>query len=87
MDKECSYSKIDREIKDNAFQALQEAERPQQAGLAESAVEMLTTLIAQFSIFTMPNSSHYDATLAEYIQALKARKWAAKNKIRIHRVR
>ncbi|MCK9438214.1 MAG: hypothetical protein M0Q12_13535, partial [Synergistaceae bacterium] len=69
------------------YQALQEAERQaQQTGLAESAVETLTSLIAQLSIFTTPNSSHYDATLAEYIQALKARKWAAKNKIRIHRI-
>ena len=30
--------------------------------------------------------AHYDATLAEYIQALKARKLAAKSKIRIRRV-
>ncbi len=88
VDRECSYSKIDREIKDNALQALQEAEQQsQQTGLAESAVETLTSLIAQLSIFTMPNSSHYDATLAEYIQALKARKWGVKNKIRIHRIR
>ena len=88
MDRECSYSKIDREIKDNALKALREAEQQtEQTGLVEGAVEMLTTLIAQLSIFTTPNSSHYDATLAEYIQALKARKWAAKNKIRIHRVR
>ncbi len=88
MDRECSYSKIDSEIKSNAFQALQEVERQsQQIGLAEGAIETLTSLIAQLSIFTAPNSSHYDATLAEYIQALKARKWAAKNKIRIHRIR
>ncbi len=88
VDRECSYSKIDSEIKSNAFQALREVERQsQQTGLAESAVETLTSLIAQLSIFTMPNSSHYDATLAEYIQALKARKWGVKNKIRIHRIR
>lgn len=88
MDRECSYSKIDSEIKSNAFQALQEVKRQsQQTGLAEGAIETLTSLIAQLSIFTTPNSSHYDATLAEYIQALKSRKWAAKNKIRIHRVR
>ena len=88
VDRECSYSKIDSEIKSNAFQALQEVERQsQQIGLAEGAIETLTSLIAQLSIFTAPNSSHYDATLAEYIQALKARKWAAKNKIRIHRIR
>jgi len=88
VDRECSYSKIDSEIKSNAFQALQEVKRQsQQTGLAEGAIETLTSLIAQLSIFTTPNSSHYDATLAEYIQALKARKWAAKNKIRIHRVR
>lgn len=88
VDRECSFSKIDREIKNNAYQALQEAERQaQQTGLAESAVETLSSLIAQLSIFTTPNSSHYDATLAEYIQALKARKWAAKNRIKIHRIR
>ena len=88
VDRNCSFSKIDREIKDNAYQALQEAERQaQQTGLAESAVETLSSLIAQLSIFTTPNSSHYDATLAEYIQALKARKWAAKNRIKIHRIR
>lgn len=88
VDRECSYSKIDREIKDNAYQTLQEAERQaEQAGLAESAVETLTSLIAQLSMFTTPNSSHYDATLAEYIQALKARRWAAKNRIRIQRIR
>ena len=88
VDRECSYSKIDSEIKSNAFQTLQEVERQsQQTGLTEGAIETLTSLIAQLSIFTTPNSSHYDATLAECIQALKARKWAAKNKIRIHRVR
>lgn len=88
VDRECSYSKIDREIKDNALKALRETEQQtQQASLAESAVQTFTTLIAQLSIFATPNSSHYDATLAEYIQALKARRWVAKNKIRIHRIR
>ena len=85
VDRECSYSKIDREIKDNA---LLEAERQtQQTGLTESAVETFTSLLSLFSVFTTPNSSHYDATLAEYIQALKARKWTAKNRIKIHRIR
>jgi hypothetical protein len=30
---------------------------------------------------------HYDATLAEYIQALQARRRAAKNRVRISRIR
>ena len=88
VDRECSFSKIDSEIKDNAFRALQQVEQQaQQANSAINAVEALSSLIAQLSIFTAPNSPHYDTTLTEYIQALKARKWAAKNKIRIHRVR
>lgn len=88
VDRECSFSKIDSEIKNNALKALREAEQQtQQAGFADGAMEALSSIISQLSIFTTPNSSHYDATLAEYLQALKARKWAAKNKIRIHRIR
>ena len=88
VDRNCSFSKIDRQIKDNAYQALQEAERQtQQANSAMSAVEMLSSLIAQLSTFTLFDSPHYDATLADYIKALKARRFAAMNKVKIHRIR
>ena len=84
VDRNCGFSKIDQQIKNNAYQALQEAERQaQQAGFAESAVETLASLISQFSLFTLSDSPHYDATLADYIKSLKARK----NRVRIHRIR
>lgn len=88
VDRECSFSKIDRQIKDNAFHALQEAERQaQEAGFAESAVETISAIIGELNMFTLLNSPHYDATLAEYIQALQARRRAAKNRVRIRRIR
>ena len=88
VDRNCSFSKIDRQIKDNAYHALQEAERQaQQANSAESAVETLASLIQEFSPFTLLNSPHYDATLADYILALKARKRQAQSKMRIRRIR
>ncbi len=88
VDRNCSFSKIDRQIKENAYHTLQEAERQvQQAGFAESAVETLTSLITQFSLFSLLNNPHYDATLADYILALKARKRQAQSKMRIRRIR
>jgi hypothetical protein len=88
VDRNCSYSKIDRQIKDNAYHALQETERQaQQASSAESAVETLASLIQEFSPFTLLNSPHYDATLADYILALKAKKRQAQSKMRIRRIR
>jgi hypothetical protein len=88
VDRNCSFSKIDRQIKDNAYHALQEAERlAQQANPAESAVVTLTSLIAEFSVFTLLNCPHYDATLADYILALKAKKRQAQGKIKIRRIR
>lgn len=88
VDRTCSFSKIDRQIKDNACQALQEAaQQAQLASSAVSAVEALSALIAQFSLFTLSDSPHYDATLADYIKALKARKQAAQSKVRVRRIR
>lgn len=88
VDRNCSFSKIERQIKDNAYHALQETERQaQQANSAESAVETLASLIQDFSPFTLLNSPHYDATLADYILALKARKRQAQSKMRIRRIR
>lgn len=88
VDRECSFSKIDRQIKDNAYQALQEADKQaQQANLAENAVETLTSLISQFNVFSLLDSPHYDATLADYIKALKARKLAAQSRLKIRRIR
>ena len=88
VDRNCSFSKIDRQIKDNAYHALQETERQaQQANSAESAVETLASLIQEFSPFTLLNSPHYDATLADYILALKARKRQAQSKMKIRRIR
>ncbi|RNC64465.1 hypothetical protein [Proteiniphilum sp. X52] len=80
VDRECSFSKIDRQIKDNAFHALQEAERQaQEAGFTESAVETISAIIGELNMFTLLNSPHYDATLAEYIQALQARRLQKNN--------
>ena len=88
VDRNCSFSKIDRQIKDNAYHALQETERQaQQANSAESAVETLASLIQEFSPFTLLNSPHYDATLADYILELKARKRQAQSKMKIRRIR
>lgn len=88
VDRNCSFSKIDRQIKENAYHALQETERQaQQANSAESVVETLSSLIQDFSPFTLPNSPHYDATLADYILALKAKKRQAQSKMRIRRIR
>ena len=88
VDRNCSFSKIERQIKDNAYHALQETERQaQQANSAESAVETLASLIQDFSPFTLLNSPHYDATLADYILALKARKRQAQSKMRMRRIR
>ena len=88
VDRNCSFSKIDRQIKDNAYHALQETERQaQQANSAESAVETLASLIQEFSPFTLLNSPHYDATLADYILSLKARKRQAQSKMKILRIR
>ena len=88
VDRNCSFSKIERQIKDNAYHALQETERQaQQANSAESAVETLASLIQEFSPFTLLNSPHYDATLADYILALKARKRQAQSKMRMRRIR
>lgn len=88
VDRNCSFSKIDRQIKDNAYQALQEAaQQAQLANSAASAVEALSALIAQLSLFTLSDSPHYDATLADYIKALKARKQAAQSKIHIRGIR
>ncbi len=88
VDRNCSFSKIDHQIKENAYHALQEVEQQtQQAGFAGSAVDTFTSLLDELSDFTLLNSPHYDATLADYILALKARKRQAQSKIRIRRIR
>lgn len=88
VDRNCSSSKIDRQIKDNAYHALLEMERQaQQANFAESAVETLTSFMEEFNVFTLLNSPHYDATLADYILALKARKRQSQSKMKIRRIR
>ena len=88
VDRNCSFSKIDRQIKNNAYHALQEAaHQAQLVNSAVNAVDALSSLIAQFSIFTLSDNPHYDATLADYILALKAKKRQAKNKMKIHRIR
>lgn len=88
VDKSCSFSKIDRQIKDDAYQALQEAEQQtQQANSAMNVVETLSSLIAQLSVFALFDTPHYDATLADYIKALKARKFASQSRLKIRRIR
>ncbi len=88
VDRNCSFSKIDRQIKNNAYHALQEAaHQAQLVNSAVNAVDALSSLIAQFSIFTLSDNPHYDATLADYILALKAKKRQAQNKMKIHRIR
>ena len=78
VDRNCSFSKIDRQIKDNAYHVLQEAaHQAQLANSASSAIDTLSSLIAQFNVFTLFDSPHYDATLADYIKSLRARKLAA----------
>lgn len=87
VDRNCSYSKIDRQIKDNAYQALQKAEHlVNETQAAQSAIGALVDLIDKLSIFYFMDSSHYDATLAGYIQMLRARKLAARSKVRLRRV-
>lgn len=86
VDRACSFSKIDRQIKDNAYHALQEAER-QEEKMSEGngIINTIDSILGELNIFSLLDSPHYDATLADYIQAMKARKLAAKNRIRIHR--
>lgn len=87
VDRNCSYSKIDRQIKNNAYQALQQSERWVNESLgSQSAIGALVDLIDKLSIFHFMDSSHYDATLAGYIQMLKARKLAARSKVRLRRI-
>ncbi|WP_329904165.1 relaxase/mobilization nuclease domain-containing protein [Porphyromonas pogonae] len=86
VDRACSFSKIDRQIKDNAYHALQEAER-QEEKMSEGngIINTIDSILGQLKIFSLLDSPHYDATLADYIQSLKARKLATKNRIRIRR--
>ena len=87
VDRNCSYSKIDRQIKDNAYQALQQSERwVNESQASQSAIGALVDLIDKLSVFYFMDSCHYDATLAGYIQMLKSRKLAARSKVRLRRV-
>jgi hypothetical protein len=88
VDRNCSFSKIDREIKNNAFQVLQETEHQAvQADFSESAVGAISSLISQFNVFLLFSSPHYDATLAEYMESLQAKKRRKRSKSKIHRIR
>lgn len=87
VDRNCSYSKIDRQIKENAYQALQQSERwVNESQASQSAIGTLVDLIDKLNVFSFLDSSHYDATLAGYIQMLRARKLAARSKVRLRRV-
>ncbi len=88
VDRNCSFSKIDQESKGNAFQVLQEVEQQVvQANFSESAVGgAITSIISQFSLFSLLSSPHYDATLAEYMESLQAKKRKARSRVRIHRI-
>lgn len=88
VDRNCSFSKIDREIKNNAFQVLQETEQQAvQADFSESAVGAISSLISQFNVFSLLSSPHYDATLAEYMESLQAKKRRKRSQSKIHRIR
>ena len=97
VDRACSFSKIDREIKDNALETLQAAERQidnilnnqisltdEAAGAIDSIFSFLTDSLGSF---LEPAGPHYDATLADFLRMLRARRNARMNRVRISRVR
>lgn len=54
VDRECSFSKIDRQIKDNAYQALQVAEKQEfKTSETGGVMDALDSLIGQLSIFSL----------------------------------
>ena len=97
VDRECSFSKIDREIKDNALETIQESERQldnllyNQLSLTNEVIGVIDSLFSflgdSLGSFLEPSSPHYDATLADYILALKARKRQVQSRIKISRIR
>lgn len=97
VDRECSFSKIDRQIKDNALETLQEAERildnllNSQLSLTEEIIGQIDSLFTFLSdslgSFLEPTSPHYDATLADFIKRMRAKKYARMSRVRISRVR
>lgn len=97
VDRACSFSKIDREIKDNALETLHEAERQidnilnNQISLTDEAAGAIDSLFAYITdslgSFLEPAGPHYDATLADFLRMLRARKLARMNRVRISRVR
>ena len=97
VDRECSFSKIDREIKDNALETIQESERQldnllyNQLSLTNQVIGAIDSLFSflgdSLGSFLEPSSPHYDATLADYIKRMKAKKNARLNRVRISRVR
>lgn len=97
VDRECSFSKIDRQIKDNALETLREAEKQidnilnNQISLTDEAAGAIDSLFSFLSdslgSFLEPSSPHYDATLADYIKRMRAKKNARLNRVRISRVR
>ena len=97
VDRECSYSKIDREIKDNALEALQASERQldnmlnNQLSLTDEIIgnveSLLSFLASTFASFFEPSGAHYDVTLADYIKRMRAKKLARMSRVRISRIR
>ena len=97
VDRECSFSKIDREIKDNALETIQESERQldnllyNQLSLTNEVIGAIDSLFSflgdSLGSFLEPSSPHYDATLADYIKRMRAKKNARLNRVRISRVR
>lgn len=97
VDRECSFSKIDWEIKDNALETLQESEGQldsllyNQLSLTNEVIGAIDSLFSFLSdslgSFLEPSGPHYDATLADYIKRIRAKKNARLNRVRISRVR
>lgn len=96
VDRECSFSKIDWEIKDNALETLQESERQldnlltNQLSLTNEVIGAIDSLFSFLSdslgSFLEPSGPHYDATLADYIKRIRVKKNARLNRVRISRV-
>ena len=96
VDRDCSFSKIDWEIKDNALETLQESERQldnlltNQLSLTNEVIGAIDSLFSFLSdslgSFLEPSGPHYDATLADYIKRIRVKKNARLNRVRISRV-
>lgn len=91
VDRKYSYSKIDYIIKTHAYQSLKETEQVLKEREEQSPIEELMDFVEEqiscLNVFTFLDSPHYDATLADYIKMLRAKKYAARNKVKIRRIR